>query len=205
MSTIVHRDDELFRWVPCRKGHFRFESGHHGELWLELELLCLRPGPIAQLAGRLAARLSKYGVEVVCGPLVEGSFVSLLVSQQVSLPFCYSEPQAAGEDLALFPVKYRIPGGLRRELNGKRVAIVNDVINAGSAVRGTLDDLRACGARPVAIAALALLGPCAARLAADNSLPLETLYELPSSIWSPAECPLCANGIPLSSGPVGGT
>jgi hypothetical protein len=39
-------------------------------------------------------------------------------------------------------VKYRIPPALRSQVRGKRVAIVNDVINAGSAVRGTFLDLR---------------------------------------------------------------
>jgi hypothetical protein len=24
--------------LPARRGHFALESGHHGELWLELEL-----------------------------------------------------------------------------------------------------------------------------------------------------------------------
>ena len=43
-------------------------------------------------------------------------------------------------------------------VDGRRVAVVDDVIIAGSAVRGVLVELGACGATPVAIGALAVLG-----------------------------------------------
>ena len=97
-------------------------------------------------------------------------------------------------------VDYRVPRALRAEVRGKRVAVVNDVINAGSAVRGTLADLEACAARPVAIAALLVLGPSASRLAGDRGVAPETLASLPNNIWSPTACPLCARGIALASG-----
>jgi orotate phosphoribosyltransferase len=77
------------------------------------------------------------------------------------------------------------------------VAIVNDVVNAGSAVRGALAELGACGARPVAIGALAVLGGSARELARGAGLALETLAELPNEIWEPARCPLCARGVPV--------
>ena len=85
-------------------------------------------------------------------------------------------------------------------MRDQRVAVVNDVINAGSAVRGALIDLDACGARPVAIGALLVLGTSAARLAADRGVALETLASLPNTLWTPAECPLCGRGVPLVSG-----
>ncbi len=44
--------------LASRKGHFLLESGHHGDLWLDLELLCLRPGPVRRIAVELAAQLS---------------------------------------------------------------------------------------------------------------------------------------------------
>ena len=31
---------DLIDLIPARGGHFLLESGHHGELWLDLELLC---------------------------------------------------------------------------------------------------------------------------------------------------------------------
>jgi orotate phosphoribosyltransferase len=85
-------------------------------------------------------------------------------------------------------------------VQGRRVAVVNDVINAGSAVRGTLADLVQCGAVPVVVGTLAVLGTAAPRLAAAAGVALETLATLPSEIWTPADCPLCARDVPLADG-----
>src|SRR5205085_7950554 len=137
--------DDLFRLLPARQGRFRFESGHHGDTWLELERLCLRPAEVHPFADELAARLPRHQVEVVCGPLVEGAFVALMVAATLDLPFTYAEQVGAGQTGALFPARYRLPPGLRSIVRGRRIAIVNDVVNAGSAVRGTFGDLVACG------------------------------------------------------------
>jgi orotate phosphoribosyltransferase len=188
---------EVAHILSRRAGHFRFESGHHGDLWLDLEKLCLRPEPVRRLAAELARRLAPHGIEAVCGPLVEGAFVALFVANELGVPFTYAELLADRASDSLFPARYRIPRALRGELAGRRVAIVNDVVNAGSAVRATLADLAACGARAVALGTLAVLGKKAAELAAGASLVLETLAEFPNTIWQPAECPLCARGVPL--------
>jgi len=189
--------DELIQSLAARKGHFRFESGHHGDLWLDLELLCLRPDRIRMFAVELANRLSRYNIESVCGPLVEGAFVALMVAAQLEVEFSYSERFALPPSDALYAVQYRIPPTLRDKVRGKRVAIVNDVINAGSAVRGTCDDLQCCGASTVAIGALAILGTAASTFAADKGIPLESIAQLPNNLWTALDCPLCASGVPL--------
>jgi orotate phosphoribosyltransferase len=188
---------ELERLLPARRGHFRLESGHHGDLWLDLELLFLRPAEVRPLAEELARTLSRYAVEAVCGPLVEGAFVACMVAPVLGVPFTYTEAKAGPATDCLFPVEYVLPAALRPKLRGRRVAVVNDVINAGSAVRGTVRSLRDCGAEPVAIATLAVLGGSAAKLARDAGIALETLATLPNEIWIPSECPLCARGLPL--------
>ena len=206
--------EELVSQLPGRIGHFRLESGHHSDLWIDLELLCLRPEFVRQRAAELASRLGGHRVDVVCGPLVEGAFVGLLVASDLGVEFCYTErfvPQGdgqahstgSGQAPALFPVEYRVPTVLREKVRGKRVAIVNDVISAGSAVRGTLEDLRACGAETVAVAAIAVLGSSAAAFAALNNLALESLKSFPFTMWTPAECPLCQAGVALQNTPAG--
>jgi orotate phosphoribosyltransferase len=191
-------DQDVVALLPARKGHFRLESEHHGSLWLDLELLCFRPAVVQALADRLSTAVAAHAPEIVCGPLVEGAFVALMVAAQLDVPFTYSAPSTPHEAKGLFPVRYVVPRGLRPHLEGRRVAVVNDVINAGSAVRGTIADLLECGASPVAIGTLAVLGASADRLAADAGVALETLVRVPNDIWTPSECPLCANGIPLT-------
>lgn len=184
--------------LPIRKGHFRYESGHHSDAWMDLEHLCLRPEPVARLADQLADRVASYDVEAVCGPLVEGAFVALMVASRLQKLFTYAERLDDIESDVLYPVKYRVPESLRNELRGKRVAIVNDVISAGSAVRGALADLIEIGADTVVIASLAVLGRTFVEFAAANRLPLETLAHLPNNIWPPSECPMCAAGKALT-------
>src|SRR5215467_8867036 len=198
MISTTH--DDVISLMPARRGHFLFESGHHGDLWLDLELLCLRPEPVRRLAERVAERLAPYAVDAVCGPLVEGAFVALMAAEALGVPFSYAERFPDPERDALFPVDYRIPRALRVRVRDRRVAVVNDVINAGSSVRGALIDLDACGARPVAIGALLVLGSSAARLAAERGVALEALASRPNNLWAPAECPLCVRGVTLASG-----
>ena len=190
-------DDHLLSFVRGRRGHFRFESGHHGDVWFDLETLCLNSREIRVFAGRLAAQLKKYQVDVVCGPLVEGAFVALLVSLDLGCQFTYAEKFEDTTRQGLFPVQYRLPKSLHSAVSGKRVAIVNDVISASSAVRGTFFDLRGMGAEVVVISALLALGDVIAEFANEHGVALELLERMPHNLWQPSECPLCAAGIAL--------
>jgi orotate phosphoribosyltransferase len=180
-----------------RSGHFLLESGHHGSLWLDLELLCAKPQRAAALAESLARAIEPQRVDAVCGPLVEGAFLALLAASALNLPFAYAVPRAKRDHAGLFPVEYVIPAPLRGLMRGRRVAIVTDVINAGSAVRGTLRGLADCGARPVSLTAALTLGDAAARLAADHGLALHALQARANELWTPRDCPLCLRGVPL--------
>ena len=202
MSEESHqRVSEMERLLAARRGHFRLESGHHGDLWLDLELLFLHPSRIRPLADELARAVSKYSVEAVCGPLVEGAFVALIVAAALEVPFTYTERNGESQSDGLFTVDYILPVALRSTVKGRRVAVVNDVINAGSAVGGTLRSLRDAGAEPVVMATLAMLGGGAARLAAEAAVALEALAHFPNEIWVPSQCPLCAREVPLNHPP----
>ncbi len=190
---------ELMNLVHARRGHFRLESGHHGDLWLDLELLCLRPRRIQPFVAELARRLGAYRIDAVCGPLVEGAFVGLMVANELDVEFFYAEQFSKPKGSELFPVTYQLPTALRQRINGKRVAIVNDVINAGSAVRGTYFDLKSCGADTVALASLLTLGDAPKSLADEWNIDLITIGSQPNSIWKPDECPLCAEGTALDN------
>jgi orotate phosphoribosyltransferase/GNAT superfamily N-acetyltransferase len=191
--------DDVLSLFDSQKGHFCFESGHHGNLWLNLELLCLRPSRVKPFAIELASRLSPYKIDAVCGPLVEGAFIAKMVAEELNLEFFYAERFVEPSSISLYPVSYRLPEAQREKVQGKRVAIVNDVINAGSAVRGAFADLVGCGAQPVALGALLVLGSMAASFAAEMGLPLETLASLKNDLWLPSECPMCGYGVPLDN------
>ena len=122
-----------------------------------------------------------------------------MVATVMDVEFYFTEPILGPQRDAMFPVKYRLPNPMRALIAGKRVAIANDVINAGSAVRGTYEDLKLCGAKPVVVGTLAILGTLALSYFAERGVPLESLSQMPNDLWLPTECPLCASRVPLDN------
>jgi orotate phosphoribosyltransferase len=189
--------DPLIPSVPSRHGHFLLESGHHSDLWLDLELLFLHPKQIEPAIAQLADLVRSLNPEAVCGPLVEGAFVALALAANLDVSFFYAERFASDQTDELFPVAYTVPNSQRGLLSGKRVAIINDVISAGSAVKGTYFDLLACGAEPIALGALLVLGDSAACFAQERNIELRAVSHLPFNLWTADDCPLCASAVPL--------
>lgn len=182
-----------------RKGHFRLESGHHFDRFLDLEMLFVLPKALRPFAKQLAARVHSYKPEAICGPMVEGSFVAMMVAERLGAPFTYAERIADDTLSGLYPVRYKLPGAQRQLVRGKRVAIVNDVISAGSAVRGAYNDLVECGATPIVVASLAIIGNRGPVWAAEKQIPLEALVTFEDEVWEPESCPLCQQGVPLNN------
>jgi orotate phosphoribosyltransferase len=120
--------------------------------------------------------------------------------------FYFTEPVPAPPDSAdagLFRAKYRLPGELRRRVAGERVAVVDDVISAGSSVRATVDALASAGASTVAVGALLVLGDAAVAHFAGQRVPVEAVGRSDFSLWKPDECPLCRDGVPLEDPRIG--
>jgi orotate phosphoribosyltransferase len=187
---------QLLDLLTARRGHFVLESGHHGNLWLDLDSLFLRPAALLPFAGELARRLVAHGVEAVVGPLVGGAFVAEMVAAELDLRFAFAQRRVDTGGAT-----YAIPDAFHEHLRGRTVAIVDDAINAGSATKATFAALTALGARPVAVGALLILGETALPFLAANRVAVESVARLANELWEPAACPLCAAGVPLSSPP----
>jgi orotate phosphoribosyltransferase len=184
---------DLLTLARSRTGHFLLESGHHADRWLELDSLFARPAALRPFIMELRTRIAVHGVDAVCGPLNGGAFLAELIALELGVEFAFAE-RSVSQRAGLFPVDYRVPAALRLALRGKRVAIVDDAVSMGSAVRATVADLEACQANPVVIGALLAIGPGGAELAGAKHLPFERLADLPLRAWLPSDCPLCASG-----------
>jgi orotate phosphoribosyltransferase len=180
-----------------RRGHFRMESGYHSEWWFELGSLFDHPDELRPFVSELSRRLSSHGPDAVCGPMTGGARLAEMIASELGIACFVAEPFDTPAATGMFPVKYRIPAEQRPKVRGTAVAIVDDAISAGSAVRGTYADLVACGARPVALGALVVFGDAAARFAAETGLALEGIERMPFDLWLPADCPLCRAGVAL--------
>ncbi len=189
---------DLLSLTSPRCGHFRLESGHHANLWLDLEDLFVQPSLVRPFVTRLARALRPHQVSGVCGPLVGGAFLAQMLASSLKAEFFFTERVLPGEGDGLYQAQYHLPPAARGRVGDKRVAIVDDAISAGSAVRATYAELQGHGAEPVVIGALLALGSAASPYFAERGVPIEAVARVPFDLWVPAECPLCASGQALA-------
>jgi orotate phosphoribosyltransferase len=200
--------DDILSALPAREGHFVTESGYHTSLWFSLEALFLHPPALAPLLAALAGQLRPYGVSAVCGPLVGGALVAQSLAIQLGVDFYFAEPVIAERlgglapadgAAALFGAEYRLPEGLKASARGARVALVDDLISAGSSVRATARALADAGASVAVVGTLLTLGSVGLDHFAKRGLPVEALGRGDFAMWTPDLCPLCKAGTPLQS------
>ena len=175
-----------------RRGHFDLGTGFHGDIWLDLDAVFLRPSLLRPHVDRLAERLRQHRTDAVCGPLEGGAFLAYALAETLGVAFLPAYRDERGTAPA-----YRLPD-VASGIGDWRVAIADDAINAGTAVRACAGQLRSRGAVPVAVAALLSLGPASAAVAEGISVPLYTAAAVESRAWPAAQCALCAAGIPLT-------
>jgi orotate phosphoribosyltransferase len=180
-----------------RRGHFRLESGHHAVLWLDLDGLFLNARRIAPFVDRLTDLIRRYRVDIVCGPLLGGAFLAQLVARALSVDFCFTERELPTGADGMYRARYRLPPAFIGSVEGRRVAIVDDVMSAGSALRGTYLELASYEAHTVVAGALMSMGPLGLRYFSDNGVPVAAVVHQEAMLWRPEECPQCKAGEPL--------
>ena len=185
----------LQKLLGGRRGHFQMESGYHSERWFELDSLLAQSERLRPFVRELGGRLAPHRLDAICGPMTGGAQLAEMIGRELKLEYFIAERFEDANATGHFPIKYRISPASRKKIRGKAVAIVDDAISAGSAVRGTYADLLACGARPAAFGALFVFGKAAAQFAAEKGLPLEAVAQIAYDMWKPAECPLCRAGV----------
>ncbi|HUB42861.1 MAG TPA: phosphoribosyltransferase family protein [Streptosporangiaceae bacterium] len=178
-----------------RRGHFDLGTGYHGDVWLDLDALFLRPALLRPHVRWLADRLQRHQIDAVCGPMEGGAFLALALADRLGTAFLAAQRAPStppGEATA-----YRLPG-VRGGIGGWRVVIVDDAVNAGTAVRACFHELRGRDAAPVAVAALLSLGAASATVAEAMSVPFYATSTVQSQAWLADQCPLCASGTPFT-------
>jgi orotate phosphoribosyltransferase len=136
-------------------------------------------------------------VEAVCGPLLGGAFLAQLVAHALGADFWFTERAQDARGEGLYAADYRLPPALRARAEGRRVAVVDDVMSAGSSLRATYAELRAHGAEVVAAGALLVLGTRGADFFDGHGVAVEAVARDEYQTWEPTGCPLCAAGVPV--------
>lgn len=198
MTTAEPTAAGFLELVGARRGHFRLESGHHAALWLDLDALFAAPRAVEPFVARLIHLLRPYAVTAVCGPLLGGAFLAHLVAQALDVEFFFTQRVLPSGAEGMYLARYRLPPAFDGRVRGRRIAIVDDVMSAGSALRGTGAELRSHGAAPVVAGALLVLGTNGAEFFAEQRVAVEAVTRADYELWLPVECPLCRAGLPVS-------
>jgi orotate phosphoribosyltransferase len=189
--------EDILKTLPARRGHFLLESGYHTDLWFTLDALFVAPHEIAPQVSAVADLLRPYSITAVCGPLLGGAFLAHAIAAHMGVRFYFSQQVEIKTDGSLFAAEYRLPTELRRRAGKERVAIVDDVISAGSSVRATAAELSAVGATTVVVGALLRLGNQSVEHFSARGVPVVALAQQEFNLWAPADCALCRTGEPL--------
>jgi len=163
-------------------GHFVLASGRHSDRYVQCALM-LAHTPYAAAAGALLAAKLPGELDLVVSPAMGGIVIGHEVARARELPFLFTE---------------RVEGrmALRRGFQvpaGARVAVVEDVVTTGGSLLEVADLARAAGAE---VAAAAAIVDRSGGDPPDFGAPFHSLVTLQVRTWDPAECPLCAEGLP---------
>ena len=165
-------------------GHFLLSSGLHSDSYLQAALVLQEPDTALLLGGELANRFRGEGISVVIGPALGGVVLAFAVA-------CGLEGSRA-----IFTERQEGLFRLRRGFEirkGEKVLVVEDVITTGGSVREVIAMVKSFQAEVCAVAAVAERSS----QPVDLGVWKEVLLRLPLTTFSPADCLLCRQQIPL--------
>ncbi len=168
------------------EGHFRLSSGLHSPGYLQCALVLQHPEHAAPLGAALAEHVRNLRPVTVLSPALGGLIIGHEVARALGARAIFAER----EDGVL-----TLRRGFRLT-ETERVLVVEDVLTTGGSTRETMQVARAAGAQVVGAASIVDRSGGAGRSALD--VPLFSLLEISLPTYDPANCPLCAQGIPVA-------
>jgi orotate phosphoribosyltransferase len=184
-------------------GHFGYISGDHGDGWIDKDAIFPHTERVSRLAELLAAAIGGREIDVVCGPATGGLIVSQWTAHHLGLPSVFAEhgKEHGYDPRAAQPGPLRPPFVLKRGYDrlvaGKRVLVVDDVINTGESVAETGAAVKAAGGQVATVAAICSRGNAGPAEVRCNDYVWLVEVQIPS--WPAADCELCRRGVPINT------
>ena len=176
------------------KGHFRLTSGLHSGEYLQSALVLQHPD-LAQRLGRALAESMPKGqgsiAQIVVSPALGGLIIGHEVARALGARFLFTERDPAGPE-----GKSSAKMTLRRGFSltpGETAVVIEDVVTTGGSTREVIELLQAAGVQ--VLAAGSIIDRSGGRV--DLGVPRVALATLDAVSWTPEECPLCKQGLPV--------
>jgi orotate phosphoribosyltransferase len=176
--------------------HFVYISGDHGSGWVAKDVIFVDLARVRRLAQLLAGVVGRFQAEILCGPATGGLIVAQWTAFELGLPAVFAEHDPAHKRSEIRG-RFGLHRGFDQLVRGKRVLVVDDVVNTGLSVRQTVDTVRGDGGNVVAAACLVHRGNVDAAGIGVPEYDYLLEYDIPS--WPAAECPLCKAGVRVNT------
>jgi orotate phosphoribosyltransferase len=171
------------------KGHFRLTSGLHSSEYLQSALVLQHPELAERLGRELAQGMPKGQVpDIVVSPALGGLIIGHEVARAMGARFLFTERDPSGKMI------------LRRGFSltpGETAVVVEDVVTTGGSTREVIELLQAAGVRVVGVGSVIDRSGGRADRLASLGVPRVALATLDAIAWTPEECPLCKQGLPV--------
>ena len=183
--------------------HFVYINGDHGEGWIAKDVIFPDTDLASELCALLAEAVAGRDLEIVCGPATGGLIVSQWTAHHLGLPSVFAEHGKEGgyDPASASPGPLRPPFVLKRGydamLAGKRVLIVDDVVNTGESVAETVAAVHDAGGDVATVAALCTRGNAAPADVGSDDFVYLTEVEIAS--WAAEDCDLCRRDVPINT------
>jgi len=171
-------------------GHFRLSSGLHSGKYLQCALVLQYPDLAEKLCKELASKFNLSGskIDAIISPAIGGIVVGQEVAKVLGCRALFCEREE-GE------MKLRRGFEIGR---GEKVIIVEDVITTGGSVKEIVGIVKNRGGEVKGIGAIVdRTKPSFSSELNSLNLSLKSLLRMDIETYSPGECPICKEGIPL--------
>jgi orotate phosphoribosyltransferase len=176
--------------------HFVYISGDHGSGWIDKDAIYPHTERIERLCRDMAGVVRGWGVEVVCGPATGGLIIAEWTAHELGTLAAFAEhdPASAGESLR---GRFVLRRGYDQLVSGKRVLVVDDIVNTGLSLRQTAEAVRGAGGQVVGAACLVSRGNVDAAGLGVGRFVYLLEYQIPA--WPASSCQLCRAGVPVNT------
>jgi len=176
--------------------HFVYVSGDHGSGWIDKDAIYPHTDNTERLCRQMARNVREWGAEIVCGPATGGLIVAEWAAHELGALSTFTEHDATPTEGALRG-RFMLRRGYDALVRGKRVLVVDDIVNTGLSLRQTAEAVRGAGGLLVGAACLVSRGNVGAEALGVDRFHYLLEYKIPA--WPAAACPLCRQGVPVNT------
>lgn len=193
--------------------HIVYTSGKHGTAYVNKDAVYPHTDKTSLLCHAIAEQFMNDNVEVVIAPAIGGVILSQWTAHHLTEMTGYKLYGSSVQLLVANYSSYEVLGvyaekaenntfiikrGYDKLITGKNVLVVEDVLTTGGSAKKVIEATRALGGNVVGLGVLCNRGGITPQDVADIPK-LIALVNVKFDAWDEADCPLCAQNVPINT------